>query len=140
MKKIKSKEIKQKDIMKLTPTELMELARLSSSVHKKYPDELYKYLGLKYQYRSLNVPKEWRKKELNTAFHVVSMPAKKEDRKNFGQLDRIFVVDYKLRNVFRLFNVMPDKTLTEVELWQDDLFQMHKYLIQRGYDIQDARS
>ena len=130
------KETKAKDIKDLQPDELIELARLSSFIHKHYPADKYKYLGLKYEYKTLKVPKEWRKKALHTAFHVVFMPAKPEEKKAHGQLDRIFVVNYQLRDAFHLYNVMPGGKLTQVApLWQDDQFQMSRFLISRGYDI-----
>jgi len=125
-----------KDITKLTEKEFIDLAFLSSWINKKYWNEKSaKYLGKKYQYKTLQVPKEFRGKPYNARFHVVylfSNPSMEH------QLDRIFVVDFEYRNKFRLYNISQDKkSLINVELFHDDLFQMHKYLIEHGYEIKN---
>lgn len=124
-----------KSLTELTIDEIKKLAFLSSWIHKGHWDEnTIKYLGLKYEYMELNTPKAWRKKEYNTAFHVVKILPTSEDKKS-GSLDRIFIVRYGYRNNFSLYNITSDKKLVEVNLFHDDLFQMHKYLIENNYNI-----
>lgn len=124
-----------KNISELTKEQLEHLAFLSSWLHKNHWSEKPpKYLGLKHEYKGKSVDKDLRRYP-NTKFHVVRMYSNNQD-KEFGQLDRVFVVDYQMRNVFQIYNIMPNGTLSrEVNIWQDDLFQMHKYLVQQGYEI-----
>ena len=136
-KKMKSKDKPKKSILELAKEELEHLAFLSSYIHKKdWSEKGAKHLGLKYEYKSLSVPKEWRKKHLNTAFHVVMIYPNEFNRKTYGQLHRIFVMNFQVRNPFCFYNINQDGKLSKMmEPMQDDLFQMHKYLIERGYDI-----
>ena len=84
-----------KSILELKEKELKTLAILSSYIHKKYWDESKcKYLGMKYQFKELNVLKQFRHKVLNTKFHVVKMYPT-AIHKSCGTLDRIFIVNYQ---------------------------------------------
>ena len=117
-------------ILDLTSGELRHLAFLSSSVHKNGWDERkYKHLGRLYEYLSMSVGTNFRKKELETARHVVEMYADKDKK----LLDRVFIVDYHYRNPFSLYNIKEGK-LVEVNIFQDDLFNMFAYLIEAGYE------
>lgn len=126
----------------MTATDAIELAIRSSFIHKKqhYPD--FKYLGKKYVYngfKTIHDKKYW-KKVLKTDFHVVLIKADKEQKKLHGQLDRFMIINVQFRSAFMLFNINQDKSITEVNIFQDDLFQMHKYLIEKGYDIPDINN
>lgn len=121
----------------MTPEDAVELAFLSSNVHKKGKYETYKYEGMKYKYKgfaTIHDKKYW-KKELKTDFHVVFMPANPIEKKAHGQLDRFMIISEQFRNAFMLFNVHEDKKIVNVTLFHDDLFRMHKFLIEKGYDM-----
>jgi len=125
----------------LTPKDAIELAIRSSFIHKKEHYEDYVYLGKKFSYRNFKTihDKKYWKKAFKTDFHVVLIKAEKNQKKLYGQLDRFLVINVQYRASFMLFNI-EKKQNREVTIFQDDLFQMHKYLIEKGYNIPDVKS
>lgn len=125
-----------KDILEnLTPELAISLASLSSSIHRLPHYDTYSYLGKKYQYKGffLIADKKYRKAQFKTNFHVVLIKASKEMKK-MGQLDRFLAINYINRNSFQLFNINQDNSITEVTLFQDNLFLMYSSLSKKIKD------
>jgi len=117
-------------LQKLKEKNFIELAKLSSSVHKGDSYDQYRYVGPVFKYLDLCVHKDIRKYP-NVKLHVVLIKADKMHKKEYGQMDRIFVYNPQCRNWFSLYNILPDKKLREVSMVQDDLFKMYEYLTKK---------
>lgn len=109
----------------LEKKDFIELAKLSSFIHKKEHYDDFKYIGWRFKYLTLNVP-ELIRKHPNVKFLVVLIKANKLNKKH-GQLDRLFIYNSFLRNCFELYNINNNE-LIQVDIMQDNLFDMFEYL------------
>lgn len=124
--------MKIKTVADLKEKHVIQLFKLASSLHEQiWNTDKIEYLGMLYEYKRINIPKEFRKKDFKLAFHVAIMKSKDEKT-----LDRVFIIQPSLRSPFQLFNINDDGSLsTLIEPFQDDLFNMCKYLIEQGFTI-----